>query len=254
MVSPFSGRLALLDEGTDEFLKTIACLGGYCSAEQALRLGIACSPTRVFAHLRDLERADFLRKVARYPVVYQVTKSTTRLLATDLNARRPHPIETVRNRLLGVSFYLEARGWPAEFVFDHEQKIALFLDQGCPLHLLPRRSGQPYVWEELVMRLADSRLGVALVDRYHRSAFLQLWGLANRFCACLEHLGDRLQLLIAVESEPRYRLYGQLIGHPSLQKLAQGRFEISASLYRVQRPVLYLRTLLWPDGKPLEKM
>jgi hypothetical protein len=92
------------------------------------------------------------------------------------------------------------------------------------------------------------------VDHYHRSAFLQLWGLAQRFWACLEHLGDRLQLLIAVGSEPRYRLYCQLIGHPRLQKLAQGRCEISVSLYRVQRPVLYLRSLLWHDGKPPEKM
>jgi hypothetical protein len=254
MVSPFSGGLALLDERTDEFLRTIACLGGYCSAEQTLRLGIARSPTGVFAHLRDLERAGFLRKVARYPVVYQLTKSTTRLLATDLNARRPHPIETVRNRLLGVSFYLEARSWPAEFVFDHEQKIALFVDHGCPVNLLPRRSGQPYLWEEFVLRLADRKLCVALVDRYHRSAFLQLWGLAKRFCACLECLGERLQLLIALGSEPQYRLYCQLVGHPSLQKLGQGRFEISVSLYRVQRPVLYLRSLLWPEGKPLEKL
>ncbi len=63
MVSPFSGRLALLDERTDEFLKTIACLGGYCSAEQVRRLGIARSPTRVLAHLGDLERAGFLRKI-----------------------------------------------------------------------------------------------------------------------------------------------------------------------------------------------
>jgi hypothetical protein len=254
MVSPFSGRLALLDERTDEFLKTIACLGGYCSAEQVRRLGIARSPTRVLAHLGDLERAGFLRKVARHPVVYQVTKSTTRLLAMDLNARRPHPIETVRNRLLGVSFYLEVRHWPAEFVFDHEQKIALFLDCGCPLNLLPQGSGKPYLWEEFVLRLGDGRLCLALVDHYHRSAFLQLWGLAQRFCACLECLGDRLQLLIAVGSESRYRLYCQLIGHPRLQKLGQGRFEISVSLYRVQRPVLYLRSLLWPDGKPLEKM
>jgi hypothetical protein len=254
MVSPFSGRLALLDERADEFLKTVAYLGGYCSAEQAQRLGIARSPTQVLAHLRDLERAGFLRKVAGYPVVYQVTKSTTRLLAMDLNARRPHPIVTVRNRLLGVSFYLEARGWPAEFVFDHEQKIALFRDCACPLNLLPRRSGKPYLWEEFILRLEDGRLCVALVDRYHRSGFLQLWGLAQRFCASLEHLGDRLQLLVTVGSEPRYRLYCQLIGHPRLQKLAQGRFEISVSLYRVQRPVLLLRTLLWPDGKPLEKM
>jgi hypothetical protein len=143
MVSPFSGRLALLDERADEFLKTVAYLGGYCSAEQAQRLGIGRSPTRVLAHLRDLERASFLRKVARYPVVYQVTKSTTRVLTMDLNARRPHPIETVRNRLLGMSFYLEVRGWPAEFVFDHEQKIALFLEHACPLPVLPQRSGQP---------------------------------------------------------------------------------------------------------------
>lgn len=254
MVSPFSGRLALLDECADEFLKTVAYLGGYCSAEQAQRLGIARSPTRVLAHLRDLERAGFLRKVAGYPVVYQATKSTTRLLAMDLSARRPHPIETVRHRLLAVSFYQEARRWPAEFVFDHGQKLALFRDSGCSRSELPQRSGKLYLWEEFLLRLADRRLCVAVVDRYHRSAFQQLWSLAKRFRLCRERLGDRLQLLIAVRSEPRYRLYGQLLGHPTLQRLSQGGFEISVSLYRVERPVLFLRSLLWPDGQRLEKM
>ena len=130
MSSRFRGRIPLLDECADEFLKTLAWLGGYCATEQAQRLGIARSATRVLARLRRFEQGGFLRKLPAYPVVYQITKSVTRLLEMDLMARRHHPIETVRNRLLAVNFYLEALGWPAAFVLDHEEKVAAFRDCG----------------------------------------------------------------------------------------------------------------------------
>jgi hypothetical protein len=249
----FSERLALLDERADEFLKTLGVLGGYCTAEQARRLGIAKSATRVLAHLRGLERGGFLRRLDVYPVVYQVTKSATRLLPTDLMARRPHPLTTVRSRLLAVNFYLEALRWPAEFVFDHEQKVRAFRNCGCVPDALPQRSGKPYLWEEFVLRLKDGRLCAAVVDRDHRSAYLQLWGFAKRFLACQELLGDRLQLLIGVGSEARYRLYCRLVGHPSLQKLSHGRFEISVSLYQMRKRVPLIWSLASPGGRPSEK-
>lgn len=248
MIWRFRSRLALLDERTDDFLKTLVLLGGYCTAEQAQKLGVAQSPTRVLAHLKGLERIGFLRKVAAYPVAYQVTKSTTRLLVMDRRARRRHAIETVRTRLLGVNFYLEALRWPAEFVFDHDQKVAAFRDYDCPLNDLPQRSGRPYLREEFVLRLEDKRLCAAIVDHSHRSAFLQLWGLAKRFCPCLERLRDRLELLIAVGSEGRYRLYCQLVCHPSLQKLSRGRYEVSVTPYRVRRGVPLVRSLAQPHG------
>jgi len=80
MAEYFQDRLALLDERLQTFLKTILHLGGYCTAEQARRFEIAASATRVLARLRTLERAGFLRRVAVYPLVYQTTGSTTRLL------------------------------------------------------------------------------------------------------------------------------------------------------------------------------
>ena len=70
-----------------------------------------------------LERLRFLRRVTKYPVVYQVTKATTRLLGQDSSIRRRHTLETVQGRLLGVHFYLEANDWPATFALDHEEKI-----------------------------------------------------------------------------------------------------------------------------------
>ncbi len=87
MATRFRRRLLLLDERADDFLQTLVHLGGYCTAEQAQELGLASSATRVLARLRCLEEAAFLRRVANYPVVYQVTRSATRLLATDLMAR-----------------------------------------------------------------------------------------------------------------------------------------------------------------------
>lgn len=87
-------------------------------------------------------------------MVYQVTKSTTRLLKRDSSSRRRHTLATVQARLLAVHFYLEARAWPAEFVLDHEKKIAVFTDlAGCPLSTLPQRGGTPYLREQFVLWL-----------------------------------------------------------------------------------------------------
>jgi len=47
----FSDRLASLDAKTGEFLRTLGCLGGYCTADQARRLDLANSPTRVLERL-----------------------------------------------------------------------------------------------------------------------------------------------------------------------------------------------------------
>ncbi len=138
----FRDRIALLDKGSQEFLTVLVALGGYCTVSQAEALKIVKS-TRARARLRTLERLGFLRRVAAYPVVYQVTKSTTRLLQRDSSNRRRHRLATVQARLLGVDFYLEACGWPAEFVLDHERKIATFTDAGCPLNALPQRGGKP---------------------------------------------------------------------------------------------------------------
>ena len=181
MAEYFQDRLALLDERLQTFLKTILHLGGYCTAEQARRFEIAASATRVLARLRTLERAGFLRRVAVYPLVYQTTGSTTRLLEMDRRARWSHNAETVLNRLLAVDFYLEARGWPAEFAFDHDVKVATLLDDGCPRNAVPHRGGHPYLWEELVLWLAGGRIVIAVVDRQHHSPFWQLWGFAKRF-------------------------------------------------------------------------
>lgn len=246
-------RFSPLDDAAEQFLQTLVWLGGYCTAKQAQRLRVAASTTRVFARLRDLERRGFLLRVAAYPVVYQVTKPATELLPKDTMARRPHRIETVRSRLLGVSFYLEARGWPAHFVFHHGHKLAAFQELGCPVEVLPHRGGQPYLWEEFVVRPTHGKVWVAHVDREHQSAFLQVWSLAKRFCPCLERLGDRLQLVIVVGSEARYRRYCRFVRHPRLWKLSQGRFEVRISLYRVRHPPPFVPSLVWPDQGFLDK-
>jgi len=119
MAIRFSERVAFVDDRTDKFLTTLARLGGYCTVEQAQAMGLASSASQVQALLNGLERAGFLRRVAEYPLVYQVTKSVVRLIGTDLWARRQRVIETVRWRLAVVGFYLEARQWPADFFLQH---------------------------------------------------------------------------------------------------------------------------------------
>ena len=135
----FQSRTALMDEKTEGFLKIVTELGGYCTLEQAKALELAHSDTRVLAHLRGLERAGFVCRVADYPVVYQITGATTRLLDRDRRARRVHDAARVLSRLLAVSFYLEARLWPADFAFDHQHKIDTSVYEGCPLEALPHR-------------------------------------------------------------------------------------------------------------------
>ena len=57
----FSKRLLLLDESRDAFLRTLVYLGGYCTVEQAQKLELANSPTRVAAQLQALASDDHVR-------------------------------------------------------------------------------------------------------------------------------------------------------------------------------------------------
>jgi hypothetical protein len=251
MKQRFQTRAALLEERIETFLKTLTELGGYCTLEQAKRLEVANSDTRVLAQLRGLERSGFLRRVADYPVVYQITASTTRLLGVDRRARRPHGAETVVNRLLAVSFYLEARRWPVEFTFDHTQKIDTFLLEGCPMSAIPHRGGKPYLRENFVLWYEENQIGVAIMDHQQRSPLWQLRGLAKRFCRLVGCLGERLQLLVATGNESRHRLYCRLVHHPAVMKLSLPGFAITIKPYQVQRATKSLQLLPRPGSPEL---
>jgi hypothetical protein len=73
MKQRFQSRAAFLEERIETFLTTLTELGGYCTLEQAKRLELANSETRARMQLKALERLGFLRRVADYPVVYQIT-------------------------------------------------------------------------------------------------------------------------------------------------------------------------------------
>jgi len=92
-VVSFRNRSSCLDEVSQQFLRLLVALGGYCTAVQAQEL-ITTGP-QVRARLKMLERLGFLRRITKYPVVYQVTKSTTRLLQRDSSNRRRHTLSTV---------------------------------------------------------------------------------------------------------------------------------------------------------------
>ena len=242
MAIRFSERVAFVDDGTDRFLTTLARLGGYCTVEQAYEMGLAKSPSQTQTQLSGLERAGFLRRIAEYPVVYQTTKSAARLMGTDSRARRPHTIHQVRWRLATVSFYLEARKWPADFIFGHDEKIVAFGKIGCPRVALPHRGGQPYLWEDFVLNPPGGGLCVAIVDRPHWTAFLQLQRFVKRYASCRSRTGDRLSLVVAVGSEARLRLYENATGHRKVIEHSKGAPE-PASLYQVSTPTPPIRTL-----------
>jgi hypothetical protein len=221
----FSQRLLLLDERSDDFLRTLVHLGGYCTIEQAQRLGFANSATRVVARLEGLKKLGFLRQIAHYPVIYQVTKSTTRLVGSDLMARRRHTPPTIRCRLLGVNFYLEAQAWPAEFRLPHLEKIALLNDAGCPTEALPHFRCRPCLWQEFVLLRTDGRVCAAAVDRGHDTVMFQVRTLARRYARVLEHLPSDFGLIVAVATERRYQLYRKWAARPVARPFTQDTLE-----------------------------
>lgn len=232
-----------MDEKIGSFLKIVTELGGYCTLEQAKALGLANSNTRVLAHLRGLERAGFLRRVADYPVVYQITGATTRLLDRDRRARRVHDATRVLSRLLAVSFYLEARLWPADFAFDHQHKIDTFVYEGCPIEALPLRGGKPYLWEELVLWHDYNRIGVAIVDDQQRSPLSQLKGFARGFSRLVACLGERLRMLVVTGTEDRHRIYCRLVPHPAVMKLSPPGFAITIEPFQMRNAPKSLQLL-----------
>jgi hypothetical protein len=215
----FDNRAALLDLRSDNFLNTLVQLGGYCTIGQAKRLGLANSDTRALAHLRVFEQNGFLRKISSYPVVYQTTKSATRLLGADRRARRLHGDKTILNRLLAVDFYLDAIGWTADFVFDQQMKIALLTQQGCPLGMIPERGGRPYLWDEYLLKVGDGTMTIAQVDDQGRGTFSQAKNLAIRFSEVTKHLPQYSNLYIVTGSEARDRSYGRVLKHPDMQQV-----------------------------------
>jgi hypothetical protein len=158
------------------------------------------------------------------------------MLGTDLMARRVHPVETVRWRLLAVNFYLEARDWPAEFILDHDERVSALQRIGCPIDALPQRKGQPYLWQAFILDLHDGGLCISVVDRPDCSAYLQVLGFVRRFAQCRRSVGGRLSLVVAVNSEARRRLYSKAVQHPKVQEHTRGPIE-HVSIYRVNLPV-----------------
>jgi hypothetical protein len=239
----FQSRTALMDEKIGSFLKIVTELGGYCTLEQAKALELANSNTRVLAHLRGLERAGFVRRVADYPVVCQITGATTRLLDRDRRARRVHDAARVLSRLLAVSFYLEARLWPADFAFDHQHKIDTFVYEGCPIDALPQRGGKPYLWEELVLWHDYNRIGVAIMDDQQRSPLSQLKGFARGFSHLVVCLGKRLRMLIVTGAESRHLIYCRLVHHPAVMKFSPPGFAITIEPYQMRNAPKSLQLL-----------
>jgi hypothetical protein len=233
----FSKRLLLLDERSNDFLKTLVYLGGYCTIEQAQRLGLANSTTRVVARLEALKQTGFLKQIAHYPVIYQVTGSATRLVGSDLMARRRRSPLTVRCKLLGVNFYLEAKAWPADFTLDHGKKIALLNGAGCPTEALPHIGGQPYLWQEFVLCRAEGAICVAVVDRAHDTAKYQTRTLTQRYAGVLEHLPAQFRLIIVVASNRRGDLYRKWAAEPIARPFTHNTlqpYRVKALLPQVQ--------------------
>ncbi|HKW86985.1 MAG TPA: hypothetical protein VJM82_07940 [Nitrospiraceae bacterium] len=243
----FRDRVEVLDDRSQRFLTTVAWLGGYATPDQAQELGIRNSVPRVHGQLKDLESWDFIKRVAAYPAIYQVTKSVTRLIGADLAARREHANETIRTRLLAVNFYLEAIRWPVEFVFDHRQKLSRLCNIGCEPVLFPQRRGRPYLWQDILLQRPSGELVLTIVDHFDRTPSFQLHSFLKRFAP---NLGlDELRMMVAVGSEQREGLFSRQLGHSRLQRLLEEQgitmpLREMLTIYRVRRPVPVVRPLI----------
>jgi len=206
------------------------------------------SPTQVRARLRNLERLGFLRRITKYPVVYQVTKSTTRLLGKDSSSRRRHELATIQARLLAVHFFLEARTWPAEFVLDHDQKVATFRDlAGCPLSMLPQRGGQPYLREHFLLWDRDWRLCLTMIDSPLPGTLTRLRRFLREFLPLLRYMEKEPDLLVVCADKGRCHVYERLLKrHRAIQKLALGELSHRIKMYAVKAPVPSVVGLTWP--------
>jgi hypothetical protein len=173
-------------------------------------------------------------------------------LAGNLLVRRTgaHNVATVVSRLLAVSFYLEARLWPAEFAFDHQHKINTFVYEDCPIDAIPQRGGKPYLWEELVLWHDYNRIGVAIMDDQQRSPLSQLKGFARGFSRLVTCLGERLRMLVVTGTESRQRLYCRLVHHPAVMKLSPRGYAITIEPYQVRSGAKSLQLL--PRGNSQE--
>jgi hypothetical protein len=255
-VVSFRNRLNGLDKISEGFLSQLVALGGYCTVTQAQEL-FPRSASQVRAQLKGLERLGFLRRITKYPVVYQVTKSTTRLLGRDSSSRRRHPLATAQARLLAVHFYLEARQWPAEFVFDHQQKIAIFTDAGCPASTLPQRGGKPYLREHLLFWMPDWRTGIAMIDLPQPGILIRLKVFIREFLPLVRHLRTEPDLFIVTADKSRCHTYERLLKrHRAIHKLGLGELSNRLRTYCVKPPVPSIADLTWPtadeDGAFLE--
>jgi hypothetical protein len=243
----FRDRVAILDERSQHFLKTVAWLGGYVTPEQAQELGIRNSVTRVHVQLKDLESWSFIKPVSAYPTIYQVTKSVTRLLGADLSARREHTLETIRTRLLTVNFYLEAIRWPAKFLLDHKQKISKLWEVVAEPALLPYRGSKPYHWQDLVLQRPSGEVIFTMVDHFGRHPYRQLYRHLKRFAPVLGP--DDLRLMIVVSSEDREKLFRRQLNYTRLQRLLEQQgldlpLRDMVTIYRVRRAVPVVRPLV----------
>jgi len=250
MKGSFAKREALLDEVSQDFLTRLVHLGGYCTALQAEGIGVRESGKRVRARLRILQRLGFLRRVTKYPIVYQVTKSATRLHGPDSSSRRRHTLATVEARLLGVHFYLEANSWPAYFVFDHEEKIMTFENAGCPLSVLPQRNGKPYVREHFVLWSPTGRLAVAMVELPQPGICRRLRLFIRQYLPLLRHLRHDLDLLVITADKRRAFTYQRLLRtNRTIQKLVLGSLAERIKPYSVRPPVPTIAELTWPKAE-----
>ena len=162
-------------------------------------------------------------------------------------ARRQHTLETIRTRLLTVNFYLEAIRWPAEFVFDHQQKVSKLCQLVGEPFLLPHRGSRPYLWQDIVLQRPSGEVVLTMVDHFGWHPYRQLYRHLKRFAPTLGP--HDLRLMIVVSTERREQLFRRQLHHTRLQRLLEDQgvylpLRDMVTIYRVRSAVPVIRPVI----------
>jgi len=148
-----------------------------------------------------------------------------------------------------VHFYLEARSWPAHFVFDHEEKIMTLQNAGCPLNVLPQRNGKPYLREHFLLWFPSGRITVANVELPQPGIVRRFRRFIREYLPLLRHLRHDLDLLVVTEDKRRAFTYQRLLRtNRTIQKFVLGSLVERIKPYSVRPPVPSITELIWPKA------
>jgi hypothetical protein len=146
-------------------------------------------------------------------------------------------------------------GQCVRFCFNHEQKIRIFTDAGCPLSTLPQRNGKPYLRDYFMLWLRDLRIAVAMVDQPGPDQFVRLRLFLRQFLPVLRSVREQIDLFIVTPDQRRKFAYEKLLRTiRAIHKLGLGSLAPRIKPYSVRPPVPTIIETTWPKADEYDEI